>query len=247
MIYIKSELDIKLIKEAVAIWKKIRKMLIANTKVGISLNELDQKAFEMASANNAICSFYNYNKFPKHICISVNDQLIHGIPNEYVIKNGDLITFDVGIEYKKHHCDAAFNVIVGDNDEAQKILQVTNQALEEAIKIAIPNNRIGDISNTIENFAHQHGYEVIEHFGGHGCGIKLHEDPLILNYGKPKTGAKLIKNMIICIEPMLLTKSNKYYIDRKNGWTVVAKNHRLTCHAEHMILITENGNEVLTR
>jgi methionyl aminopeptidase len=138
------------------------------------------------------------------------------VPNDYIIKNGDLVTFDVGIEYKNHHCDAAFSVIVGNNQEAQKILDVANQALEEGIKKAIANNHIGDISCAIEQHVHNNGYEVIEDFGGHGCGIKLHEDPLILNYGQPNSGTKLLKNMIICIEPMLLTKSNKYYIDHKN-------------------------------
>lgn len=247
MIFIKSELDIKLIKEAVIIWRKIRQMLIENTKIGISLNELDQKAYELASINNATCSFYKYRKFPKHICISVNDQLIHGVPNDYKIKDGDLVTFDVGIEYQNHHCDAAFNVIVGHNEKAQHILSVANQALEEGIKKAIPNNHIGDISHAIEQCVHNNGYEVIEDFGGHGCGIKLHEDPLILNYGLTNSGVKLLKNMIICIEPMLLTLSNKYYIDPQNRWTVIAENHLLTCHSEHMVLITENGNEVLTR
>jgi methionyl aminopeptidase len=171
----------------------------------------------VASENNATCSFYKYNDFPKHICICVNEQLIHGVPNDYVIKEGDLITFDVGVEYQKHHCDAAFNVIVGKNDEAQKILDVANKALDIGIQQALPNKRIGDISNAIEQYVHSQGYEVVQNYGGHGCGNKIHEDPLIFNYGQPNTGTKLIKNMIICIEPMILTKSNKYYIDQKNN------------------------------
>jgi methionyl aminopeptidase len=191
-------------------------MLIASAEVGVNLNDLDQKANELALANDAKCSFYKYRKFPKHICISVNEQLIHGVPSDYVIKDGDLITFDVGVEFDGHHCDAAFNVIVGKNKEAEKILRVAEHALEEGIKQAVVNNHIGDISHAIEKFVHQHGYKVIEHYGGHGCGIKLHEDPLILNYGQPNTGTKLVKNMIICIEPMVMTDSNEYYIDKKN-------------------------------
>jgi methionyl aminopeptidase len=191
-------------------------MLIQNAKVGVQLIDLDEKANQMILENGATCSFYKYRHFPKHICISVNEQLIHGIPDHYVIRVGDLITFDVCVQYQNHHCDAAFSVIVGVNSEAQKILDITMRALEVSILKALPGNKVGDISYAIQSYVHSEGYEVIEDFGGHGCGIKLHEDPIILNFGQPNTGVKLIKNMVICIEPMVLTQSNEYYIDRQN-------------------------------
>jgi methionyl aminopeptidase len=191
-------------------------MLIETVKPGISLIELDEKANTLIQKNHGISSFYQYNGFPKHICISVNDQLIHGVPNNYTVKEGDKITFDVGVTYEKHTCDAAYTVIVGKNNLAKQISAVTYEALMNAIEVIKPGNFTGDIAHAIEMTAKQHNYEVIKDFGGHGCGNKVHEDPLILNYGKPQTGVQLVKGMVLCIEPMLMTDSDEYYIDPKN-------------------------------
>jgi methionyl aminopeptidase len=189
-------------------------MLIASTKPGVNLLTLDEQTAKLVSELNATCSFYQYNHFPKHLCISVNDELIHGIPRNYVIKANDLITFDLGITYQNHVCDAAFTIHVAPTtDEPSRISSTTKLALMEAIKVIKPGNYIGDISFAIESVAGKNGYEVIKDFGGHGCGNHLHEDPMILNYGKPHTGVKIIKGMTLCIEPMLLTGSDKYYID----------------------------------
>jgi methionyl aminopeptidase len=175
-------------------------------------------ARDIIAKNDATCSFYQYNGFSKHICISINDQIIHGIPNDYQIKENDLITFDVGVTYNNHVCDAAFTINMNpDNQDNENISKATYEALMNAIKIAKAGNYIGDISNEIERTANQYGYEVIRDYGGHGCGNKIHEAPLILNYGKQHTGTKLVNNMTLCIEPMLFTKNNKYYIDKKNN------------------------------
>jgi methionyl aminopeptidase len=191
-------------------------MLIETVKPGISLIELDAKANALIQKHNGTSSFYQYNGFPKHICISVNEQLIHGVPNNYKIKTGDKITFDVGVTYKTHVCDGAYTVVVGKNDLADKISEATHQALMNAIAVIKPDNFTGDIAHAVMITAQQYGYEVIKDFGGHGCGNKVHEDPMILNYGEPKTGIKLIKGMVLCIEPMLMTDSDDYYIDPKN-------------------------------
>jgi methionyl aminopeptidase len=191
-------------------------MLIETVKPGISLIELDDKADALIQKHNGTSSFYQYNGFPKHICISVNEQLIHGVPNNYKIKIGDKITFDVGVTYKNHVCDGAYTVVVGKNNLADKISQATHQALMNAIAFIKPDNFTGDIAHAIMTTAKQYGYEVIKDFGGHGCGNKVHEDPMILNYGEPQTGVKLIKGMVLCIEPMLMTDSDDYYIDPKN-------------------------------
>jgi methionyl aminopeptidase len=191
-------------------------MLIETAKAGVSLITLDQKACDLIQQKQATCSFYQHEGFPGHICISVNEQLIHGIPTDYKLKDGDLVSFDVGVTYEKHICDAAFAIIIGHNEKAEHILQAANESLMNAIKLAKPGNYIGDISAAIEQTAQAHGYEVIKDFGGHGCGIKLHEDPIILNYGEPHTGTRLIKNMTLCVEPMLMTDSDRYIIDSKN-------------------------------
>lgn len=246
MIYIKSEYDISQIKLAADIWKKIKIELIKQTKPGISLLQLDKIANTIAIENKATCSFYQYQGFEGHICISVNEQLIHGVPNNYIIKKGDLVTFDVGVTYNNYICDAAFSVLVEPiSENAQRIYDATLDCLQKALEQIKPDNYTGDISYAIELCAKKHGFEVIKDYGGHGCGIKIHEDPIILNYGQQKTGAKLKPGMIICIEPMLLTKSDQYKIDT-NGWTVIAKNNKLTCHAEYMVLVTKTGYENLT-
>lgn len=247
MVYIKSLEDIKLIKQAAAIWKQTRQLIIEHCRVGVSLKSIDELVNKFVLEQNARCSFYKYRDFPGHICINVNEQLIHGVPTNYIIQKDDLISFDVGIEYQNHHCDAAFTINMNPNNKQnQEILDVTLGALTNAISQIKPGNYIGDIENAIEVYVHQHKYEVIKDFGGHGCGNKIHEDPMIMNFGQPKTGIKLIPNMTLCIEPMVLTNSDQYYIDPKNHWTVIAKNKKLTCHCEHMVLVTNNGCEILT-
>ncbi len=249
MIYLKSQEDIAKIKQAAEIWKKTRAVLIEATKPGVSLITLDRLADETIRSYNATCSFYQYEEFPKHICISVNEQLIHGIPGKYVIKPNDLITFDIGVTYQDHICDAAFSLVVApsNNEEANRINKVTLLALDESLKLIKPGNTIGDIGAKISEIATTYGYEVIKDFTGHGCGNHVHEDPLIPCYGKPHSGLTIRKNMVLCIEPMLLTNTDQYIIDPKNGWTVISKNKKLTCHWEHMVLVTEEGCEILTK
>ncbi len=249
---IKSTQDIELIKKAAAIWKETRSALIAATKPGISLLELDAIAKETIESHEfATCAFFGYGGFPGHICISVNDCIIHGVPNEYIIKDGDSVTFDVGVKYADHFCDAAFTVLVGNvSQEAIDISQVCYESLMQAINIIKPGTSTYDITCVIQDYVEGKGYEVIRNFTGHGCGNQLHEEPAISNYRSPEfnlTKVKLQPGMVICIEPMIMTDSNKYVIDEKNKWSVSAKNKKLTSHWEHMVLVTETGCEVLTK
>ena len=247
MIYLKSEKDIQGIKLAAAIWKKVKAALIQATKPGVSTKELDKIAADVIYENKATPSFYKYEGFPGYICISVNEQLIHGIANEYILRKSDIITFDIGVTYKGYVCDAAFSIVLDSNNkEALDIQKATLECLEEGIKQVIPGNTIGDISYAIEQTATNHGYQLIKDFGGHGCGLHVHEDPIILNYGTPHTGVKLRQGMVLCIEPMLMIDSDEYVIDASNHWTVSSKNKKLTCHEEHMVVVTSNGCEVLT-
>jgi methionyl aminopeptidase len=172
---------------------------------------------KLIEENGATCSFYKYNGFPGHICISINEELIHGVPTNRLLKKNDMVTFDIGVTYKNHICDAAFTIVLDEkNSEANNINKATLEALENAIYCIKPGNHIGDISYAIEKTASKHGYEVIKDFGGHGCGNYLHEDPIIYCFGKPHTGTKIVKGMVLCIEPMFLIGTDKYIIDKKN-------------------------------
>ena len=245
MIYIKSDYEIEQLRKACEVWKKVKQKLIENTKPGKTLIELDELARDVTLENGCTTPFHKYQGFQGYNCISVNDVVIHGVPTNYKLKNLDIVTYDVGVAYNGYICDAAFTVVLGNNEEAKKINEVCYNSLIEGIKQVKPNNRIGDISSAIENYVNEHGYHVIEDFGGHGCGRKLHEDPIILNYGKKGTGPLIKKNMVLCIEPMIFTDDATYYID-KDKWSVIAANHLLTCHWEHMVLVTDNGCEILT-
>ena len=247
---IKTDDDIKKIKQASVIWKEVKNLIINNAKVGVSLEELDALARDKIVSMDAIPAFYGYQGFPKNICISVNEVLIHGVPDSYCLKDGDLVTFDVGVKYKEHFCDAAFTIIVGEKKSLQATLinDVCYNSLMKSIESIKPNLTTNyDLSCIIEDYVKNHGYEVIRNFTGHGCGNNLHEEPIISNYRSFDFEKVVLKpNMVICIEPMIMIGSNKYIISKDNGWAVYSKNKKLTCHWEHMVLITDDGYEILT-
>lgn len=245
---IKTSEDIKLIKHAAAIWKKVRTAMYENAQVGVSLNKLNDIAANIIKQNDATSAFYMYHGFPKDICISVNEVIIHGVPNEYILKNGDKVTFDVGVNYQDHFCDAAYTIIIGEADFVTKdINEVCYNSLMKAISILKPGVTNHEIASTIQDYVQQNGYEVIRNFTGHGCGNHLHEDPVISNYrSREFTQCTLKPNMVICIEPMILLDSHKFVIDKNDKWSVSSKNKKITCHWEHMVLITEDGYEILT-
>ncbi len=246
MIYIKSSYDIENIKKTCKIWIWVKKKLYDFIKEGKSLIEIDSYAKDLIESKNAFCTFKNYNGFEGNICLSVNEVIIHGVPTKYTLKKNDILTLDIGITYNGYICDAAFTIIIGNNEEAIKLSEVCYESLLKGIEQVKPGNKIGDISFAIQNHVEKNGYFILENFGGHGCGIKLHEDPIILNYGKKNTGPILKEGMIICIEPMIMIESNEYFIDQKDKWSVKSKNNKMTCHWEHMVLVTSDGYEILT-
>lgn len=247
-IIIKTESDIEKIRKAAEIWKKTKHAVIKYISPGKTLKEIDEYAKEVISNFGAKPTFYKKYGFPGNICISVNECIIHGVPNNYVVKDGDMISLDIGITYDDHICDAAFTVIIGENLEAQRISEVCLQAIYEATKIIVPNLTTNlDIAKTIQKFVEKNNYQVIRDFTGHGCGNELHEAPVIPNYMSPFFKKEVLRpNMVICIEPMIMTESNDYFIDKYDKWSVIASNKKLTCHWEHMILITKSGFEILT-
>jgi methionyl aminopeptidase len=179
---------------------------------------LDELANKVIVENGGIPTFFEYGGFPGYVCISVNDEILHGIGNERKLLPGDLVTYDIGVTYQNRICDSAFSMIVPgkENKEAEDILKATQACLEETVKAVKPGVTTGDLGFITEQTAKKYGYVVIKDFSGHGCGIKLHEEPMVFNYGKRGTGEVLKPGMVICIEPMLLTGSDQYTIDKAN-------------------------------
>ena len=247
MITIKSSREIALMKEASQILVKARQALFEKIQPGISTEALDQHADKIIRDLGGIPSFKDYEGYPKSICTSVNEVVIHGIPSEKVIlKDGDIISIDIGVNVKGYHADSAFTYAVGNiSKDATQLLEITEKALYIGIQEARPGNYVSNIGHAIENFIKPYGYGIVETFTGHGIGKELHEAPQVLNYGPKNQGPKLKPGMTICIEPMinLGTKDVKVLSD---GWTVVTEDKSLSAHFEHMVLITEDGCEIMT-
>ncbi|MCL6428942.1 Methionine aminopeptidase 1 [Spiroplasma sp. JKS002669] len=246
MISIKSASEIANMKKAGKVVALIHQELAKMIKVGTTGKMLDLKAREIIKKNQAKPSFLNYHGFPAVICVSVNEQLIHGIPNEKPFKLNDLVKIDAGASVNGYHCDAAFTMAVGKATPAQeKIINVTKAALMKAIKIVKPGTRIGDIGATVQAYVESQGFYLPTSYTGHGIGKFLHEDPAIPNVGIANTGVKLRAGMAICIEPMVQTSTDKVKV-LNDQWTVVALDNKPTAHFEHTLLVTDDGCEILT-
>lgn len=247
MISIKSKREIELMKQASFILVQAQQALADMIKPNITTEALDKRADEVIRQLGGIPAFKDYDGFPKSICTSVNEEVIHGIPSDKkVLKDGDIVSIDIGVKYKGYYADAAKTFAVGTiSDALKQLLTVTEEALYQGIAMAKPGNHVSDISHAIESYIKPYGYGIVESFTGHGIGRHLHEEPQVLNYGKPHEGPILKPGMTICIEPMVNLKSSDVKV-LKDGWTVVTKDLKHSAHFEHMILITDNGNEILT-
>jgi|UniRef100_A0A7C4U7R9 methionyl aminopeptidase len=247
MIIIKNDEEIKLIREASRITAQTIEYLGRFIKEGITTKELDRIAEEFIRSQNAIPAFKGYRGYPASICASVNDVVIHGIPNSRRLKEGDIISIDIGVNYKGYFGDAAYTFPVGEiSENAKKLMDVTKEALYIGIKNAIIGKRTGDVGCAIEEYVEGFGFSVVRDFCGHGVGKMLHEEPAIPNFGERGFGYPFKKNMTVAIEPMVNEGiSNVRILD--DGWTVVTFDGSLSAHFEHTILITEDGNEILTK
>ena len=246
MITIKSEREIELMRKAGMLVSEMHKFIKPYIKEGITTKELDKLCEDFILSNDAVPSCKGYNGFPATLCTSVNDTVVHGIPSNYKLKDGDIITIDVVIGYKGYQGDAAWTYKVGEVDsDKEYLMEHTEKALYEGLKQAIPGNRIGDISNAIEEYAEEHNLGVVRELCGHGIGKDMHEDPEVPNFGTKNTGPRLKPGMVICIEPML-TFGERYVYVEDDDWTVKTEDSSPAAHFEHTVLITEDGNEVLT-
>src|SRR5690554_1783573 len=247
MINIKSPREIELMRKAGEILSNTRAMLIPHIKPGMTTAKLDKLAHEYIISQGATPSFKGYNGFSGSICTSINEVVVHGIPSKkQVLKSGDILSLDLGVNYQGYHADSAYTYPVGIVDKkVLKLLEVTKAALYEGLKEAKPGNYLSNISHRIEQFVKPYGYGIVEDFTGHGIGTSLHEEPYVPNFGPKDEGPILRKGMTFCVEPMLNMGTKEVKILRDN-WTTVTKDRKVSAHFEHTIVITDDGHEILT-
>ena len=234
-------------KEAGKLVAKVFETIATLIRPGISTYEINEIAEKVIYEGGGTCPCKGYYDYPAGTCVSVNETLIHGIPSKKIIlKEGDIVSLDVVACLKGYCADATRTFLVGTcKDSVKQILDVCQKAFYEGIKQAKPGNRVGDISAAIQHYVESHGYSVARDFTGHGIGKGMHEDPSVPNYGIAGTGPLLQKGMTIAVEPMILEGKKETRI-LGDGWTVKSKDGKLTCHYENTIVITEDGNEIIT-
>lgn len=246
MIPIKTEKEIKIMAEAGKILAGIIRELKKEVKIGITTNYLNKLAQELIFKSGAKPGFLDYDGFPEVLCTSVNEVMVHGLPSDYALKNGDILSLDLGIIYQGYYADMAITVPVGEiSRESQVLIRAVKKSLNIAIKKARPGNTTGDIGNTIQRYLEKRGLNVVKELCGHGIGKKLHEEPEILNYGKRKKGEALKQGMVLCLEPIAAIGKAKIK-KASDGFGFKTIDDSLSAHFEHMIVIAENGARVLT-
>ena len=246
MIHIRSASEIEKISKACQIVKETLELIEDLISPGVTPMELDREAEKFIISKGAKPGFKGLYGYPATLCVSIDDEVVHGIPNERVLKDGEIISVDVGSIVDGYYGDHAKSFAVGQIEaERKKLMDVTRECLMLAIKQAAPGNRIGDISHSVQKKAESNGDGVVRELVGHGIGTKLHEDPQIPNFGKPGTGAKIKVGMCFAIEPMINMGKPEVYT-KKDGWTVCTKDGLPSAHFEHTITITETGAKILT-
>lgn len=242
----KSEREIALMRQAGKIVASVLELLKTQVRAGMKTKELDNIAEQEVKKLGGIPSFKNYRGYPASLCVSINDEIVHGIPGQRVLKEGDIVSIDFGAIYGGFQGDAAITVGIGKISSAgKKLIETTEEALDKGIKAAKAGKRLGDISHAIQQHAESRGFSVVREYTGHGIGRDMHEDPLIPNYGTPGTGPLLKKGMTLALEPMLNIGGWQTKVD-KDDWTVRTLDGSLSAHFEHTIAITDNVAEVLT-
>ncbi len=246
-IRIKTPDEVDILRKAGKILYSIIEELKGSLTSGITTKAVDQKTQELIRKYNVKPAFKGYRGFPGCACISVNEEVVHGIPGERIIKDGDIVSIDVGIIYNGYYSDTAVTVPIGQvTVPVLKLLEVTEASLYRAIAQAKPGNRLSDISHAVQSYVELHGFGVVRDFVGHGIGKQLHEDPEIPNYGAPHQGPELKEGMVFAIEPMVNIGTHRTRV-LKDGWTVVTEDGKPSAHFEHTIVITNKGAEILTK
>lgn len=246
MIYLKSSNEIDIMRKAGRIVAETLAKIEEEIKPGITTKDLDRIAEEYIVSCGARPSFKGYHGFPATLCTSVNEEIVHGIPGDRVLQQGDIVSIDCGAFFQGFHGDAARTFPVGRiSPIAQKLIDVTRESFFKGLEFALIGNRVGDISHAIQSYVEPHGFSVVRDYVGHGIGKEMHEEPPVPNYGKPGRGPKLAKGMVLAIEPMI--NLGVYAAKEKpDGWTVVTCDGKMSAHYENTVAILENGPELLT-
>ena len=246
MITIKSDREIEFLRVAGNIVYQTHQYLIPMLKPGITTKEIDEKAEAFIRSKGATPSFKGLYGFPGSVCISLNQEVVHGIPGKRKLKDGDIVTIDIGACYKGYHGDSAWTYKIGNvSKDIDNLLTWTKEALFAGLSEIKPGNRIGDISSAVEEYATKHGLGVVKELVGHGVGTKVHEDPEVPNYGTKGTGPKLKKGMVLAVEPML-TLGSPDIVMLEDNWTIETEDYSPSAHFEHTVVVTDDGYEILT-
>ena len=246
MIKPKTEEEIELLRENAIIVSKTLAEVGKAVAPGVSTKELNRVAETFIRDHGAVPSFLGYDGFPAAICASVNDVVVHGFPSDYILKEGDIFTADIGTYYKGYNGDSAYTFPVGEVDaETRKLLDVTKASLYKGIEAAVAGARVGDIGYAVQTYAESFGFSVVRELEGHGLGKEMHEDPGVPNYGRRGKGTHLVDGMVICIEPMINAGSRGVYLDR-NGWAVHTSDHRNSAHYELTVVVRRGKAEQLS-
>ncbi len=246
MILIKTKEEIKIMAEGGSILAKIMRDLEGKVKPGITTKELDRLSESLILKSGGKCSFKGYEGYPNCLCTSINEEVVHAAPSNRTLKEGDIISLDLGMLYKGFHSDMAVTLAVGKvNSDVLRLIRVTKKAFKRGLKKVRPGNTFGDIGNTIQRYVESQGFSVIRDLCGHGIGREIHEEPQILNYGRRKSGPEIKQGMVFCIEPMVAMgdwKIKKSF----DGYGYQTADGSLSCHFEHMVVATEKGCKILT-
>ena len=248
MVTIKSEREIELMREAGRILAKVHEELGKELKAGMSTKEIDRICEQLIRGYGCIPSFLNYEGFPASGCVSINDEVVHGIPNKHrYIQEGDIVSLDTGVIWKGYQSDAARTHMIGEvTPQARKLVEVTEQSFFEGIKYAKAGNHLNDVSSAIQAYAESFGFGVVRDLVGHGIGTEMHEAPEIPNFATRRKGIKLVAGMTLAIEPMITAGRYDVVWDNDDGWTVTTEDGSLASHYENTILITDGDPEILS-
>jgi methionyl aminopeptidase len=247
MVYTKTEEQVNLMKEAALLVSKTLAQVATQLKPGMTTLDLDQFCMEFVKDHKATLSFHNYHGYPHNICASVNDVVVHGFPNKTPLKEGDIVSIDLGVVLDGWHGDHAYTFILGEvAPELLQLVKVTKESLYKGIEKAIVNNRVGDIGFAIQEHTEKlHGYGVVRELVGHGLGTSLHEDPQVPNYGKRGTGLKMKENLVLAIEPMINLGTHKVFTE-EDGWTVRTQDGKVSVHFEHDVCVKNKEALILS-
>ena len=247
MITLKSAHEIELMRRAGKITAAARALAREMVKPGVTTHQIDKAVFDFIRSHGATPSFLHYNGYPASVCVSVNDEIIHGIPGPRVLQEGDVVSVDVGAYIGGVHGDCAGTYPCGKvSDEDMELIRVTQESFFQGLKYAREGYRLSDISAAVQQYAESHGYSIVREIGGHGVGLEFHEDPWVGYIGKKGTGMLLVPGMIFTIEPMVNMGKADIFQDEENGWTIYTEDGKPSAQWEIMVLVTEDGHEVLS-